>query len=212
MITIQFIYDEEIDGFGNISFCVDSEHEAEELFREWKKENGYRIGRYQKGIVWDESDAEEYGVSYRDSSSEDKIKRVLTKEKNDLDKIIEKLNSEIEDDQRYMEEEYEAVRDYCEKKNFELTDDEVSTIRSLGMESWIETWRWRWLDHKLDLVNANCWGIEDVVAAIKKADLDATAENVARILAPDFVEAFKERIEMLGHEMLASRVEMLRTR
>lgn len=60
---------------------------------------------------------------------------------NELDKIIEKLSSSIEDDREYMEEEFEIVRDYCIKRKFKLTEDEMKTIKSIGLESWIEEWR-----------------------------------------------------------------------
>lgn len=53
---------------------------------------------------------------------------------NELDRIIK-------DDKKYMEEEFEAVRDYCIGRKFELSEDEIKTIKSIGLESWIEEWR-----------------------------------------------------------------------
>lgn len=60
MYTFEFTYDEDVDGFGSIRFCAESQTEAEELFHEWNHENGYdnNIGKYYSvEIVYDESDA-----------------------------------------------------------------------------------------------------------------------------------------------------------
>ena len=62
---------------------------------------------------------------------------------NELDRIIKDLSESIEDDQKYMEEEFEAVRDYCIKREFKLSEDEMKTIKSIGLEDWIEEWRSR---------------------------------------------------------------------
>lgn len=67
MYTFEFTYDEDIDGFGFIRFCAVSQTEAEELFHEWNRENGYddKIGEdYSVEIVYDESDVREYGDDY----------------------------------------------------------------------------------------------------------------------------------------------------
>ena len=67
MYTFEFTYNEDVDGFGSIRFCAESQTEAEELFHEWNHENGYdsNIGEdYSVEIVYDESDAREYGDSY----------------------------------------------------------------------------------------------------------------------------------------------------
>ena len=66
---------------------------------------------------------------------------------NELDKIIQEL-SFIEDDQKYMETEFEAVRDFCEERNFQLSEDEKNTIKSIGLEDWIEDWRKNYYDSK----------------------------------------------------------------
>ena len=66
---------------------------------------------------------------------------------NELDKIIKEL-SFIEDDQKYMETEFEAVRDFCEERNFQLSEDEKNTIKSIGLEDWIEDWRENYYDSK----------------------------------------------------------------
>lgn len=43
--------------------------------------------------------------------------------------------------QKYMEEEFETVRAYCIKREFKLSEDEMKTIKSIGLEDWIEEWR-----------------------------------------------------------------------
>lgn len=60
---------------------------------------------------------------------------------NELDRIIKDLSEYIEDDQKYMEEEFETVRAYCIKREFKLSEDEMKTIKSIGLEDWIEEWR-----------------------------------------------------------------------
>lgn len=60
---------------------------------------------------------------------------------NELDRIIKDLSESIEDDQKYMKEEFETVRNYCIKREFKLSEDEMRTIKSIGLESWIEEWR-----------------------------------------------------------------------
>lgn len=60
---------------------------------------------------------------------------------NELDRIIKDLSESIEDDQKYMKEEFETVRNYCIERKFKLLEDEMRTIKSIGLESWIEEWR-----------------------------------------------------------------------
>ena len=66
---------------------------------------------------------------------------------NELDKIIQEL-SFIEDDQKYMEAEFESVREFCEERNFQLSEDEKNTIKSIGLEDWIEDWMKNYYDSK----------------------------------------------------------------
>lgn len=60
---------------------------------------------------------------------------------NELDRIIKDLSESIEDDQKYMKEEFETVRNYCIERKFKLSEDEMKTIKSICLESWIEEWR-----------------------------------------------------------------------
>lgn len=60
---------------------------------------------------------------------------------NKLDKILNELSSTTTDDQQYMEREFEVVREYCKERNFELSEDELKTIRAIGLEDWIADWR-----------------------------------------------------------------------
>lgn len=72
---------------------------------------------------------------------------------NELDRIIKDLFESIEDDQKYMEEEFEAVRDYCIKREFKLSEDEMKTIKSIGLEDWIEEWRSDYEEVQCDIYN-----------------------------------------------------------
>ena len=72
---------------------------------------------------------------------------------NELDRIIKDLSESIEDDQKYMEEEFETVRDYCIGRKFELSEDEIKTIKSIGLESWIEEWRNDYEEVQRDIYN-----------------------------------------------------------
>ena len=60
---------------------------------------------------------------------------------NELDRISKDLSETSEDDQKYMKEEFETVRNYCIERKFKLSEDEMKTIKSIGLESWIEEWR-----------------------------------------------------------------------
>ena len=64
MYTYEFLYDDQIDGFGCIQFCANNKKEAEKLFDEWKEENGYDISNYTVKTVHNETDAYEYGKLY----------------------------------------------------------------------------------------------------------------------------------------------------
>lgn len=71
MYTYQFLYDENIDGYGSIQFCVASENEARKLFTEWKRENKYNIFKYDVSIIYNKEDQEEYGDDYIDPRNRD---------------------------------------------------------------------------------------------------------------------------------------------
>lgn len=65
MYTYNFAYDKGIDGFGCIRFCASCYKEAKGLFTDWQEENDYSILNYTVGVVYDESDAVEYGKEYK---------------------------------------------------------------------------------------------------------------------------------------------------
>lgn len=71
MYTYQFLYDENIDGYGSIQFCAESENEARKLFTEWKRENKYNIFKYDVSIIYNKEDQEEYGDDYIDPRNRD---------------------------------------------------------------------------------------------------------------------------------------------
>ena len=59
---------------------------------------------------------------------------------NELDKILHKLNENIEDDEEYIEAEHDVVQQYCEDHNYKMTDDEMETIRAFGYEESFDIW------------------------------------------------------------------------
>ena len=86
---------------------------------------------------------------------------------NELDKILHKLNENIEDDEEYIKAEHDAVQQYCvqilleryayseisdtsiliqrnlqycEDHNYKMTDDEIETIRAFGYEESFDIW------------------------------------------------------------------------
>lgn len=65
MYTYEFVYNQEIDGFGSIQFCAESKQEAEELFQDWQNDEGYKIADYKAESVYNAYDACEYGKVYR---------------------------------------------------------------------------------------------------------------------------------------------------
>ena len=48
---------------------------------------------------------------------------------------------EIEDDQKFMEEEYNAVQAYCEICGYSITDTDLKTIQSRGLEESFTNWK-----------------------------------------------------------------------
>lgn len=58
---------------------------------------------------------------------------------NELDKLLVDVDK-IEDDNKWLETEHDAVQQYCEDKNYKMTEDEMETIRSRGLEESFENW------------------------------------------------------------------------
>ena len=58
---------------------------------------------------------------------------------NELGKLLVEVDK-IEDDDKWLEAEHDTVQQYCEDKNYEMTEDEMKTIRSRGLEESFESW------------------------------------------------------------------------
>lgn len=58
---------------------------------------------------------------------------------NELDKLLVEVDK-IDDDNKRLETEHDTVRQYCEDKNYQMTEDEMKTIRSRGLEESFESW------------------------------------------------------------------------
>lgn len=58
---------------------------------------------------------------------------------NELDKILISIDK-IEDDQEFCDAEEQAVYEYCKKRNFNMTADEMATIRSRALEPAFDCW------------------------------------------------------------------------
>lgn len=56
-----------------------------------------------------------------------------------LMEIIDKL-MKIEDDEQFCIAEYDAVQDYCYKKDFQLSKEERQIIRDIGLEESFFSW------------------------------------------------------------------------
>ena len=67
---------------------------------------------------------------------------------NELDKLLAEVDK-IEDDEKWLEEERDTVQQYCEDKNFEMTEDEMETIRSRELEDFFYDWKDDWEDNQL---------------------------------------------------------------
>lgn len=48
---------------------------------------------------------------------------------------------QIEDDEDFCQIEYETIIEYCEKRNFKLSDEDMDTIISRGLEESFYIWR-----------------------------------------------------------------------
>lgn len=58
---------------------------------------------------------------------------------NELDKLLAEVDK-IEDDEKWIEAERDTVQQYCEDKNFQMTEDEMETIRSRELDGYFEMW------------------------------------------------------------------------
>lgn len=48
---------------------------------------------------------------------------------------------QIEDDQEFMEAEYDAIRTYCKNRNYSISDEDLNIIKSRGLEESFIGWR-----------------------------------------------------------------------
>ena len=51
---------------------------------------------------------------------------------------------DIIDDQEFVEEENSFIRDYCEERNFDLSDEDRKEISNRGMDDALEFWEDEW--------------------------------------------------------------------
>ena len=58
----------------------------------------------------------------------------------ELSKILEEID-QIEDDQEFCEAEHDAVLDYCQKHEFNLSDEEMAIIKSRGLYDSFIYWK-----------------------------------------------------------------------
>lgn len=72
------------------------------------------------------------------------LRKILAdrREKNDSlrNYIADMKIDDIEDDQEFMEAEFEAVLDYCRDKHFLMTRDDMKVIRARGLMQAFEEW------------------------------------------------------------------------
>lgn len=60
----------------------------------------------------------------------------------ELSKYLEKEGiDQIEDDEEFCKAESEAVYNYCVEKNFELSDADIQTIYTRGLEDSFDFWK-----------------------------------------------------------------------
>lgn len=71
---------------------------------------------------------------------------------NKLDKLLAEVDK-IEDGEKWIKAERDTVQQYCEDKNFQMTEDEMETIRSRELEDffydWKYDWKYDWEDNQL---------------------------------------------------------------
>ena len=59
-----------------------------------------------------------------------------------LKKYLEDLGIDnITDDEKFMYEEYEAVRDYCKELNYKISDEDIKTLKSRGLYDSFLDWQ-----------------------------------------------------------------------
>ena len=78
---------------------------------------------------------------------------------NELDKLLVEVDK-IEDDEEWIEAEHDTVQQYCEDKNYKMTEDEMKTIRSRGLEEsfedWVEFKKWKEKEDSMDYILEYC--------------------------------------------------------
>lgn len=159
---INTIIDNSYTGNDLVKECKGQENVAKDLFSliTWEKPNVLDILR---GYFWGNEDMfkEIYGISIEFMfmprelckkqegviNMNQKMRKATEESRDDiseLDKLLAEVDK-IEDGEKWIEAERDTVQQYCEDKNFQMTEDEMETIRSRELEDffddWVEDWR-----------------------------------------------------------------------
>lgn len=59
----------------------------------------------------------------------------------DLSKLLEETVDQIEDDEKFMETEYDIIHQYCREHRYQLTESDMATIVGRGLECSYTTWK-----------------------------------------------------------------------
>lgn len=51
---------------------------------------------------------------------------------------------QITDDEEFMMQEAEVIKDFCKKRKFEISEEDMKTIRGRGLEESFDEWKCTW--------------------------------------------------------------------
>lgn len=57
-----------------------------------------------------------------------------------LDEIIKELMDKLDDDEEFCTAEYDAVQEYCGKRKYQISDEDLHTIKAIGLENVFDRW------------------------------------------------------------------------
>ena len=58
-----------------------------------------------------------------------------------LDEIIKELMDKLDDDEEFCTAEYDAVQEYCGKRKYQISDEDLHTIKAIGLENVFDGWK-----------------------------------------------------------------------
>lgn len=102
-----------------------------------------------------------------------------------LDEIIKELMDKLDDDEEFCTAEYDAVQEYCGKRKYQISDEDLHTIKAIGLENVFDGWKeeQKGKDMTFDAAKQRpdyhffLYGIEDLIEEIRNNRMKNLLEN-----------------------------------